>query len=823
MLTDIRVGLRLLSKNKAFTLTVALTLALCIGANTALFSIVHNVLLRPLSFPESDRVVLMGNAYPGAGVDTGGNSGVPDYYDRLRATTVFEEQAMYNTSSLSMDQDGAPTRVRVMNVTPSFFRLVRVAPRVGRAFTEQEGEPGNEKKIVLSYGLWQTQFGGDPQAVGRELRLEGQPYTVVGVMPRDFVFVNPDVMAWRPLAFTADQKSDQRRHSNNWRNIGRLKPGATVQQAQAQIDALNAANLDRFPQYKQILLNARFHTAVRRLQDDLVKDVRATLYLMWGGALFVLLIGCLNVANLVLVRSRARLKELATRVALGAWRARVARQLVTESVLLTLVSAAAGLLVGYAALRALGSLNIHDLPRGSEIRLDGIVVAYTLAVAAAIGVVLGLIPVAAVLPVNLTTVLREEGRGGTSARGARTLRRGLVVVQVAFAFVLLIGAGLLFASFRHVLAVDPGFRPQGVLTASINLPGTRYKSDDALRSFSEEALRRLRSLPGVTAAGATSTIPFGGNHNDSVIIAEGHQMKPGESLISPMQVVVTPGYFTAMGTPLRRGRFFDERDRPTTRANQVTILDERLAAHFWPDQDPIGRRLYFPESIDDIMAVNDHTEWFTVVGVIGAVKLETIDEDALGIGAYYFPYAQRPRSARGLTFAIKTASDAQSLSPAVRRTLNEIDRELPVFDLQTMEERTDRSLMSRRSPMLLSLAFGAVALFLSAIGIYGVLAYLVTQRTKEIGIRIALGSSAAAVFELVLREGLVLIAFGFVLGGAGALALRRALESQLFGVSATDPVVIAVVASALAAVALVACAVPARRATRIDPIVALAE
>src|SRR5262249_10844090 len=325
------------------------------------------------------------------------------------------EQAMQNSADVTIDQHGTPARVRLMNVTPSFFRMLQIPPALGRTFTEDEGEIGNEKKVVLSYALWQSAFGGDPGIVGRDVRIDSQPYTVVGVMPRGFTFVNDDVMLWRALAFTPERK--QQRHSNNWRNLARLKPGATIQQAQEQIDALNRANLDRFPQYKQLLINARFHTTVTRYQDELVRDVRPTLYLLWGGALFVLLIGCVNVANLVLVRARSRLREMATRMALGAGRARVARQLVTEGVLLTLISAALGLFTAYGLLQVLGALNIRDLPRGFAIRIDQTVVLYTLGIAAAIGVVLGLIPVAAVIPVNLTAVLREEGRSGTSGVG----------------------------------------------------------------------------------------------------------------------------------------------------------------------------------------------------------------------------------------------------------------------------------------------------------------------------------------------------------------------------------------------------------------------
>jgi predicted permease len=833
MISDIRVGLRLLWRDKAFALTAALTLALCIGANTALFSVVHNVLLRPLPVPESDRIVLMGNAYPGAGAGAaaGSNSGVPDYYDRLRETDVFEEQALYNGANQSVDQNGTPLRVRVTRVTPSFFRLLRIAPALGRTFVDADGEVGNEKKVVLSYALWQSQFGGDAGAVGKDVRIDGQPFTVVGVMPKGFYFLNPQVMLWRPLAFTPQQKSDEQRHSNNFQHLGRLKPGARIEVARQQIDALNARNLEKFPALKPLLINAGFHTTVYPLQETLVRDVKATLYLMWGGALFVLLIGCVNVANLVLVRSRVRLKELATRLALGAGKWRIARQLVTESVLLTMIAAAAGLAIGYGALRLLGTINIQDLPGGAEIRLDGVVVAYTVAVAAVIGLVLGLIPVANVLPANLTVVLREEGRSGTAGRGARALRRTLVVAQVAFAFVLLVGAGLLFASFRRVLSVQPGFNPDGVLTASISLPRARYANDQALIGFTNEALRRLRALPGVTAVGATDTIPFGGNNSDSVIFAEGYQMKPGESVISPSAVNVSAGYFEAMGTRLIRGRFFDQRDGAVAETKTITfgqpdgrrsiIIDETLAKRFWPGQDPVGRRMFKPNDIKDLTAITEKTQFYTVVGVIGDVKLHDLTEGSKSVGAYYFSMDQDPSG--GLTFAIRTPGDPLSLTSSVRGVLNGLDRELPVFDTQTMDARLEKSLMTRKSPVLLSLSFGVVALCLSAIGIYGVLAYLVTQRRREIGIRIALGSSARAIFELVLREGLLLIAGGFVLGAIGAIVLRRSLESQLFGVSAADPIVLAAVTAILATVAVVACALPARRATQIDPIVALSE
>ena len=817
MIDDLRLAARHLLKDRAFTLTAALTLAVCIAANTALFSVVHNVLLSPLPVPESDRLLLMQNSYPKAGADSLGYSGVPDYYDRLRGMSVYEEQTAFNTRTRSIDMSGTPTRVRVMQTTPSFFRLVRVPAAIGRTFTEDEGEVGHEKKVVLSHGLWMSQFGGDAAVVGKDLRIDGEPYAIVGVMPKGFNFFDPESVLWTPLAFTDQQKSDDSRHSNNWRNVGRLEPGATLQQAQAQVDAINAANLERFPQYRQLLLNAGFHTKVVGLKDYLVRDIRPVLQLMWAGALFVLLIGGVNVANLVLVRSRARLKELATRLALGAGPWRVTRQLVLESLVLTTVSAAAGLFLGFAVLRLLGSIDIQDLPRGHEIRLDGATVAYALGLATLIGGALGAIPAAALRRSDLTIVLREEGRTGTSGTGARNLRRGLVVAQVAFAYVLLIGAGLLFASFRRILAVDPGFEADGVMAASVSLPASRYQDDAAALAFAEEALRKLRALPGVVHAGVTDTLPLGGNHSDSVILAEGYQMSPGESVISPNQVTASPGYFEAIGATLVAGRFFEDRD--DAKAMRVAVVDEQLAKRFWPGADPLGRRMYLPTDINNLLAITDQTVFITVVGVIRDMKLESLTEGR--VGTYYFPMAQSVPF--GQDFALRTSGDPAALAGSLRAVLQGLDPELPVFDVATLEQVTERSLVSRRAPVLLSLSFGAVALFLSALGIYGVLAYLVTQRRREIAIRLALGSSAGGVFRLVLREGAWLSGIGFLLGIAGAVALRRGIESQLFGVSASDPLVLAVVTAGLALVAIAACTLPARRATRIDPILALSE
>ena len=824
MLNDLRVAVRLLLRDRTFAVAAISTLALCIAANVVLFSIVDHVLLNPLPFPHSDRLVLHGNQYPGAGACCGTSNGVPDYYDRIRETTVYDEQAMYNRSVLTIDQNGAPARILAMNVTPSFFRVISSQAAIGRTFTDEEGEVGREREVILSYGLWQNLFGDDPLAVGRDLRVSGVPYTIVGVMPRTFSFLDGNtadrvVGLWRPLAFTPQQKSDDARHSNSWQHLARLKPGATIEQAQQQINLLNARNLDRFPQFKQLLINAKFRTDVVWLQGWTVRDVKPTLFWLWGGALFVLLIGGVNVANLLLVRTSSRLRELVTRIALGSGRWRIVRQLVTENVLLTMISAAIGIVVAYGVLRLLLAMNMLDLPRGNEIRIDASVGVFALAIAALVGVALAIVPIAHLVGVNMAVVLTEQGRSGTSNRTTRLLRRGFVVLQVAFAFVLLAGAGLLFASFRRVLAVDPGFTPDHVLTASVSLPQASYPDDAAVRRFTTEALASLRALPGVSSVGATDSIPFGPNHSDSVIFAEGYQMQPGESIISPTTVIVSPGYFEAMGARLARGRFFDERD--SSDALKTIIVDETLARRFWPNQDPIGRRMYRPSGGGDLTAITPRTEFTTVVGVVHDLKLATLADSDAPVGAYFYPADQQPR--RALVFSLRTPADPMLLAGQTRAAISAIDRELAVYSVLSMQERVDQSLSTRRSPMLLATAFGALALLLSAIGVYGVLAYVVTQRTKEIGIRLALGSSASAIFQLVAREALLLVGGGFLAGAIGIAALKRSLDSLLYGVSAADPIVLAAATLTLAVVAFAAGAFPARRATRINPVVALTD
>jgi putative ABC transport system permease protein len=818
MLQDLRFAVRILWKDRGFALTVLLTLALCIGANAAIFAVVNAVVLRPLPVPEADRLVLLYNSYPKAGVERGA-SGVPDYYDRLRETDVFEELALYNQRGVTVGGQGDAQRLTAMAVRPSLLRLLRAAPARGRIFNEAEGEPGQERRVILGHAAWQRLFGGRDDAVGQDLRLNGVPYQVVGVMPARFHFVSAEVDMWIPLSFSPEQKSDDARHNNSWSMVGRLKPGASVQQAQQQIDALNARNMERFPAMKEVLQNAGFHTVVTPLQEELIRDARQILLLLWAGVLFVLVIGAVNITNLVLIRSSSRMRELATRHALGAGLGRITRQLLTESVLLTVAGGILGTLLGYWGLAVLAGSGLEALPRAAEIRMDMTAVAFTMALALVVGVVVGLAPVVGVRRMNLSQAFREEGRSGTAGRASRLVRRGLVASQVAFAFMLLIGAGLLLASFRQVLGVEPGFDPAPVLTARVSPPATRYPKEADLRAFAARLLEQVRAIPGVQQAGVVTTLPFGGDFDDSVILAEGYQMSPGESLVSPYRVAASPGYMEALGIPLQSGRVFSDSDTETSQ--KVVIVDERLARKFWPGGNPVGRRMFRPGSSGDITKPAPNQEWLTVIGVVGPTKmagLVTADDRA---GTYYFPMAQAPF--RTMTLAVKTAGGTEDVAAALRRAVSAIDPELPLYSVRSMQERIDETLTDRRTPMVLALIFGGVALFLAAIGLYGVLAYQVTQRAKEIGIRMALGGEPRGIFTLVLREGVALLGAGFAVGLALAFAARRVMAAQLYGIGAMDPFVLGGVAVILAVVAFAACMVPARRAARINPLVALSK
>ena len=819
LLQDLRFALRLFRKDRAFALTTILTLALCIGANTAIFTVVRSVLLRPLPYPESDRLVYLYESFPGAGVERAGTS-VPNYFDRLAFTDVFDSQALYQPGGFRVGQGAGAEGVASMSVSPAFFNVLKTPAARGRGFIEDEGTPGKNRVTVLSWAFARRQPGGVDGIVGRELVMDDERYTVVGVMPESFSFLNPEVRLWVPLAFTPEERGDDRRYSQNHDQIARLAPGATLAQARQRLDAQSARNVEQAGALKSALVNAGYRTEVGSFTADVVRNVRAALQMLWGGVACLLLIAAVNITNLSLARATGRLKEVATRTALGAARGRVVRQLVTETTVLTLIGGGLGLALGYWSLGALTALGLADIPRANEIRMDGVVVVFILGVAMLLGVVVGAVPALHIAGTNLNVVLREDGRTGTASRGARAMRGALVVAQVALAFVLLLGAGLLMASFRQLLNVNPGFTPEHVLTGRVSPLKARYADDNALRSYTSRALERIRVLPGVESAGATSFLPFSWDSSSSVIIPEGYVMSPGESVVSPNQLYVTPGYLEALRVPLKQGRFFAESD--TDKAPGVVIVDEALARRFWPTTSAVGRRMYLPQSPDDVAKPGPKVIWLQVVGVVGSIKLKGLVEEGetARVGAYYIPYAQNP--ARGIGFAIRSANDdVTAARAAVERALTDIDPELQLFDTFAMRARVDKSLETRRAPMLLLGMFSGVALLLASLGIYGVLAYQVGQRTREIGIRIALGSDARGILRLVLREALLLVLVGLAAGMAGALALRGVIASQLYGVGAFDVRVIVVATIVLGVAALVACAGPARRAARVDPAVTL--
>lgn len=811
---DFKFALRLLAKDRSFTLTALLTLAICIAANTAVFSIVRSVVMKPLPVPNADRIIVFHNNYPNAGA-VRGSTGVPDYFDRKSQMDVADEYALYRRQGATLGGKEGARRLTTVVATPSFYRITSMTPPLGRIFTEDEGVDGKATSAILSHALWQREFGGDQAVIGKDLRLSGTVYKIVGVAPRSFTFLWNDIDVYLPAAFTARQMSDESRHSNNWNMIARLKPGRTVADAKMQVDAVNARNDARFPNFHQLLIDAGFHTSVAQLQSELVQDIRPVLMLLWGGVLFVLLIGCLNIANLVLVRASGRTREMATRHAVGADRARLVRQLLTETTVLSVAGGAIGLALGWWALRLVPALGIDEMPRGFEIALDPVSAAVVLGTAIIVGVGIGMMPAARLWRINMNDALREEGRSGTSSRSTNLLRRGLAVAQVTIAFVLLIGAGLLLASFRNVLKIDPGFTASNVITGAMTLPSTAYK-DEQLAPFAERLLDSVRRLPGVESAAVTNNVPFSGDHSDSVILAENYQMKPGESLVSPMDVIVSDGYFETMKIRLVKGRTFTPADRDG--ATRVIVVDEKVAEHFWPGQDPIGRRMFKPESAQNLFATGPDTKWLTVVGVVREVQYDGIALPTPSVGTYYRPYAQEPDNGFGL---VVRTSRGDGIVPELRGAVAALDPALPLYAIHPMDEYVSDALLSRRVPMFLALVFGAVALFLSAIGIYGVLAYGVAQRQREIGIRLALGSTAGEVFSLVLRDGAKIVVIGLVLGFGGLIALRQVLAGVVYGVTPMDPGVIAAVAGVLALVAFIAMLIPARRAAAVNPATAL--
>ncbi|MBZ5727739.1 MAG: ABC transporter permease [Acidobacteriia bacterium] len=808
MLQDLRFGLKLFWKDRAFTVTALATLALCIGANTAIFTVLHTVILNPLPFAEPDRLLTLYNIYPGVGFTDRGSNGVPDYLDRRQMSGVFDSVALIGENGYDTGAAGSPVRIAGQYVTPSFFRVLRVSPALGRPFTEDDAVYQKDKFAIISDGLWKDMFGRDRNIVGKDLRLSGFPYRIVGVMPPGFESPGSEARLWVPFAFAPEQTTDDARHSNSWGMIARLQPGVTLAAAQGRIDDLNRRQVERSGKYRKLLEDARFGTVVRGLKDEMVRDVRPTLYLLQAAVAFVLLIGCVNVANLMLVRSNIRMRELAIRFSLGAGRLRLGRQLLTESVALAALGGLVGVVTAFAGVRLLAYLGTNDLPRGAGIAIDGGALAFSAAIALCTGLVFGSVPVYHLFRRDLHAIFRQTERAGTSERRAVWTRSALVVCQVSLAFVLLIGAGLLTLSFARLLSVSPGFQPQNVQTAQFSLPRARYGEDARTSNFVAGLMASVRAVPGVTHAGVTSYLPFSDSQNASVILIEGYHPAPSENPPVPGWNTVDSGYLPALGIPLLQGRNFTEGDSADTQ--KVAIVDQFLAHKYWPHGGAIGARIR--------RGIEDKDPLCTIVGIAGSVKTGDLAEKN-PVGQVYFHYRQYP--ARTMHIVVKSAGENPQLTAEVRRQLLRADAEMPLFDVKTMPQRLSTSMRSRRAAMVICLVFAGLALALAAIGIYGVLAYTVTQRTREFGIRMALGAGAGSVLRTVLVHGLRLSAIGLAIGVAAALALTRLMATLLYGVQPTDPAVFVLVAAALLAVALVASLVPSLRAIRIRPAAAL--
>jgi predicted permease len=803
-MSDLRYALRTLRKQPVFTLVAVLTLTLGIGANTAIFSLLYQVLLRPLPFPEPDRLVFVSNLYAAGGGDASSVS-IPDYLDRRREAPAIEDAALFTAREGTLMLGTIPEQVGVLRVTPSFFTTLRRGPGLGRPFTDADAIPGGDRATILTHGTWVSRFSADPGIVGRSIRVNGVAREVVGVLPADFELPGRDVSLLVPFGFTPEQQSDAERGNEFSEMIGRLRPGATIPQLNAQMTAIVARLMDKVPTRAAYMRNSGFTGVAFDMHDRLVGNVATSLYLLQGGVALVLLIACANVANLLLMRAAGRRRELALRTSLGASGTRILRQMLTEGLLLSAMGAAGGLALGAAGTRALAALMGEQMPRQLEASLDPMVLGFTVLLALATTVVFGTLPALPAIRGQVAGALKEDASRASGSRRGSRMRTTLAVAEVSLALILLIGAGLLVKSFVRVTHVDPGFAADNVLTAQLTLSPARYPDPAAAVAFWQRLLDRAREMPGVTSAGLVSTLPFGGSRSAGTYRITGRTLPPTATPPHALNDRIAGDYFRAMGIPLLEGRTFADSDRAD--AQRVVIVDRFLAEKQFPGVSPLGHQLNFGSARN-----------YTIVGVVGTVNARDLSKPVPEERIYFTAAQVTPWS---MTLTVKTAVAAASIAPQVRAAVQAIDPEQAVARMRTMDDWLSRSLQPRRAPMTLIAIFGAVALVMSAIGIYGVLAFGVAQRVRELGIRQALGADRSSILSLVLKQGLRTTAVGIVLGLGGAFALTRYLQSLLFGVAAHDPSVFGGVTAILFAVAALACYVPARRATRVDPMVAL--
>lgn len=797
---DVRYGLRTLRRNPAFTIVAVAVLALGVGANSAIFSVVSAVLLRPLPYHNPERIVMIWQNEKSGEPTLASPATFIDWREQSRSFTNLAAVRSWDGNLAGVD---APERIQGALATADLFEVLGVQPFLGRTFSSDEDQEGRPRVVVLGYGLWQRRFGGDPGVIGRIVKINSIDRTVIGVMPADFKVpllgvgnVTVQSEMWTPWVMNANYR--MQRGLGQLRVIARLAPEATPGEARSELSLIAAR--------QQTESSPSYGVQVVPLHRNLVSEARPALLVLLGAVACVLLIACANVANLLLARAAARTKEVAIRSALGADRGRVFRQLLTESLLVSTIGGAVGLVLALWITRILVALSPENLPRADEIGVDWRVLGFTVVVSLLTGIAFGLAPAWHHCKTDVCEALKEEGRSSTRAFGWRGVSSVLVVAELALAVVLLVGAGLMIKSLWRLSRVDAGSYANNVLTMRVSLPGATYGESAERSAFFEQVLQRVESLPGIEAAGVASAIPLTGWQNTSPFLIEGRQ----EMTDAEESHVASPDYFRAMGINLLAGRVFNDMD--AAKSDKVAIVSQGLAGRYWPDQNPIGRRIR--------LGGDPQEPWRTVVGIVGDIRQTGLDGEATR--EYYIPYKQDTWGMTyDLTIVMRTTGDPLSLVAAAQEQVRAIDAELPVHHIRTMAQLRVQSSAPRRFLMLLLTSFGGVALMLAAVGIYGVISYGVSRRTHEIGIRLALGAQVTDVLKLVLRQGLILALIGIGTGLGGAWALTRVMSSLLFDVSATDPGTFAAISVVLAAVAALACYVPARRATKLDPMIAL--
>jgi predicted permease len=814
-LQDAKFGLRILAKTKVFTLAAAMTLALGIGASIAVFSVVNAILLKPLPYPDAGRIVLPLRLTP-AGLNLGYSEipwGLPQAWLFRREAKSFESVGALQSASFNLTGSGEPVLLTGLRASAGFFPTLGVAPAIGRVFTAEEDQPGHEHEVVLSDQLWHDRFGGQRDIVGRAIELSGSSYTVVGVMPPGFVFPRAEDMPgsfdyprqaglWVPLALPAERL--HREDPDELAVIARLRPGVTVQKAQAEMDLFTRRLESPSPRYKDW-----FHIRVIPLARQITGDTRRPLLLILGAVGVVLLIACSNVASLLLTRSLARAREFTLRAALGAGETRLLRQLLTENLMLAGLGGAAGILLGWLAIVSVKIFGPAHIPRLNEVALDPLVCAFAIGLTFVTGVVFGFVPALAASRSNLADSLKEGGQRSAGTHTSPKLRNALLVAEVALALVLTVAAGLLVRTFYGLLGVDAGFRPEQVLTFQLSLPSSRYSDMDRIVELYQRVLDRLQSIPGVTSAAIAEVVPMGGAGESTGLRIPGRAVIGNNERPLSNYTIVSPGYFAAIGTPVLRGRDFQETDTGST--TPVTVINRAMARKFWPGEDPIGKQVgpggpRFPLT--------------TIVGIVADIKHLSLRDDPAP--EMYVLYNQKPwPSMLTMQAVLRTRTGATAMTASVREAVHSVDAGLPVEKLSMLATLVDNAMVQPRFSMLLLGSFGTLAVVLACVGMYGVVSYSVAQRIREIGIRMALGAERRAIFSMVLGQGARLAGLGITIGVTAALGVTRLMTRFLYGVRPTDPLTFTGVSLLLIALALLACYLPARRATRVDPMIAL--